>query len=175
MTLTVSHWKKIHIYIFHWRSWCQWRQMEPLWCPATLSISRQYQPVMGFGHVLIPVIKNANIVPLKSHTTPGIQRWSFATDGDLMSQQGQSTAPFLSYLFRLKKVHGVQSTEWMQDLAFVTDITGKLNYSQFIWAVNCNTNKNISDKISGADSEPRLTSFSVYFSKGHLFTFSLYP
>ncbi|KAK0154682.1 General transcription factor II-I repeat domain-containing protein 2 [Merluccius polli] len=134
--------------------------------------------VMGFDHVMTPVVKIVNSIRSKA-----TQHRSFkllleelsAEYGDLLLHteirwlsRGRVLQRFLSLLGEIKEFMDsrgqdtalLQDAEWKLDLAFLTDITGKLNH------LNCELqgkDKNVTDMISAVSAfRAKLNIFSVH-------------
>lgn len=132
--------------------------------------------VIGFGHVMTPVVKIINNIrsKAKQHRIFKVLLEEMSAEyGDLLLHteirwlsRGRVLLRFLSLLGEIKEfmqskgedVSLLEDTEWTVDLAFLTDITGKLNH------LNCKLQgkgKTVVDMISALNAfKAKLNIFS---------------
>ncbi|KAK3569596.1 hypothetical protein QTP86_002532 [Hemibagrus guttatus] len=133
--------------------------------------------VIGFGHVMTPVVKIINNIrsKAKQHRIFKVLLEEMSAEyGDLLLHteirwlsRGRVLHRFLSLLGEIKEfmqskgedVSLLEDTEWTLDLAFLTDITGKLNH------LNCELQgkgKTVVDMISALNAfKAKMNIFSV--------------
>ncbi|CAI5682820.1 unnamed protein product [Oreochromis niloticus] len=137
--------------------------------------------VIGFEHVMTPVLKIINSIRsrAKQHRTFKVLLEELSAEyGDLLLHteirwlsRGRILLRFLSLLGEIKEFMQskgedtslLEDTEWTLDLAFLTDITGKLNH------LNCELQgkgKTVADMISALNGfKAQMSIFSVHLQR----------
>ncbi|KAL4006310.1 vacuolar protein sorting-associated protein 33B [Sarotherodon galilaeus] len=137
--------------------------------------------VIGFEHVMTPVVKIINSIRsrAKQHRTFKVLLEELSAEyGDLLLHteirwlsRGRVLLRFLSLLGEIKEFMQskgedtslLEDTEWTLDLAFLTDITGKLNH------LNCELQgkgKTVADMISALNVfKAQMSIFSVHLQR----------
>ncbi|XP_076738349.1 general transcription factor II-I repeat domain-containing protein 2B-like [Maylandia zebra] len=137
--------------------------------------------VIGFEHVMTPVVKIINSIRsrAKQHRTFKVLLEELSAEyGDLLLHteirwlsRGRILLRFLSLLGEIKEFMQskgedtslLEDTEWTLDLAFLTDITGKLNH------LNCELQgkgKTVADMISALNGfKAQMSIFSVHLQR----------
>ncbi|KAL3993501.1 polymeric immunoglobulin receptor [Sarotherodon galilaeus] len=137
--------------------------------------------VIGFEHVMTPVVKIINSIRsrAKQHRTFKVLLEELSAEyGDLLLHteirwlsRGRILLRFLSLLGKIKEFMQskgedtslLEDTEWTLDLAFLTDITGKLNH------LNCELQgkgKTVADMISALNGfKAQMSIFSVHLQR----------
>ncbi|KAM9726312.1 general transcription factor II-I repeat domain-containing protein 2B-like [Menidia menidia] len=143
--------------------------------------------VIGFGHVMTPVVKIINNIRshAKQHRTFKVLLEEMSSEyADLLLHteirwlsRGRVLLRFLSLLDEIKEfmqskgedVSLLEDTEWTLDLAFLTDITGKLNL------LNCELQgkgKTVADMISAFNAfKAKMNIFSVNLQRKNVLHF----
>lgn len=143
--------------------------------------------VIGFEHVMTPVVKIINSIrsKAKQHRIFKVLLQEMSAEyGDLLLHteirwlsRGRVLLRFLSLLGEIKEfmqskgedVSLLEGTEWTLDLAFLTDITGKLNH------LNCELQgkgKTVVDMISALNAfKAKMNIFSVHLQRKKMLHF----